>query len=56
MENAGNKTSQLLHFPGMEVQDIVEDIADPDPSADQDPYVLCIMTIDHHFAEENVPF
>ena len=57
LENTRKKTSQLLHFAGMEVQDIFEDIADPNPGADQDPYAVCIRKLDHHFrAEENVPF
>lgn len=57
LENTRKKTSQLLHFAGMEVQDIFEDIADPNPAADQDPYAVCIRKLDHHFrAEENVPF
>ena len=39
----------------MEVQDIFEDIAHPDPANDnQDPYAVCIRKLDHHFrAEEN---
>ena len=42
----------------MEVQDIFEDIANPDPANDnQDPYAVCIRKLDHHFrAEENIPF
>ena len=31
IENARKKTSQLLHFAGMEVQDIFEDLQDPGP-------------------------
>ena len=51
------KTSQLLHFAGMEVQDIFEDIADPNPEGNQHPYAVCIRKLDHHFrAEENIPF
>ena len=42
----------------MEVQDIFEDIANPDPANDnQDPCAVCIRKLDHHFrAEENTPF
>lgn len=36
--NTRKKTSQLLRYAGREVQDIFEDIADPDPANDdQDP-------------------
>ena len=31
LDNTRKKTLQLLHNAGMEVQDIFEDIADPDP-------------------------
>ena len=42
----------------MEVQDIFEDIANPDPANDnQHPYAVCIRKLDHHFrAEENISF
>ena len=42
----------------MEVQDIFEDIEDPDPANDnQDPYAVCIRKLDHHFrAKEIIPF
>ena len=57
LENTRKKTSQLLHYAGMEVQDIFEDIVDPDPEGDQDPYAVCIRKLDHHFrCEDNVPF
>ena len=57
LENTRKKTSQLLHFAGIEVQDIFEDIVDPDPAADQDPYAVCIRKLDNHFrVEENIPF
>lgn len=43
---------------GMEVQDIFEDIANPHTAKDnQDPYVVCIRKLNHHFrAEENILF
>ena len=57
LENTRKKTSQLLHYAGMEVQDIFEDIVDPDPEGDRDPYAVCIRKLDHHFrCEDNVPF
>ena len=31
IDNVRKKTSQLLHFAGMEVQDIFEDLQDPGP-------------------------
>ena len=42
----------------MEVQDVFEAIANPDPAKDnQDPYAVCIRKLNHHFrAEENILF
>ena len=57
LENTRKKTSKLLHFAGMEVQDIFEDLVDPDPSGDEDLHAICIRKQDNHFrTEENVPF
>ena len=57
LDNARKKTSQLLHYAGMEVQDIFEDLVDPDPASNQDPYAVCIRKLDHHFrSDENIPF
>ena len=57
LDNTRKKTSQPLHYAGMEVQDIFEDLVDPDPAADQDPYAVCIRKLDHHFrSDENIPF
>ena len=42
LDNTRKKTSQLLHYAGMEVQDIFEDLVDPDPAGDADPYAVCI--------------
>ena len=58
LDNTRKKTLQLLHYVGMEVQDIFQDITDPDPVNDnQDPYAVCIRKLDHQFrAEENIPF
>ena len=56
--NAGQKTSQLLHLAGMEVQDIYEDFQDPGPVAEMDDeYKVCLRKLDGHFqAEDNVPY
>ena len=58
LDNTRKKTLQILHYMGMEVQDIFQDITDPDPVNDyQDPYAVYIRKLDHHFrAEENIPF
>ena len=41
----------------MEVQDIFEDLVDPDTLGNQDPYAVCIRKLDHHFrSDENIPF
>ena len=42
LDNTWKKTSQLLHYAGMEVQDIFEDLVDPDPAGDADRYAVCI--------------
>ena len=56
-DNTRKKTSQLLHYAGMEVQDIFVDLDDPDPAGDEDPYAVCIRKLDHHFrSDENIPF
>ena len=57
LDNTRKKTSQLLHYAGMEVQDIFEDLADPDPVGGEDPYAVCIRKLDHHFrSDKNIPF
>ena len=57
LDNTRKKTSQLLHYTGMEVKGIFEDLVDPDPAGDQDPYAVCIRKLDHHFrSDENIPF
>ena len=57
LDNTRKKTSQLLHYAGMEVQDIFVDLEDPDPAGDEDPYAVCIRKLDHHFrSDENIPF
>ena len=41
----------------MEVQDICEDLVDPNQADDEDPYAVCIRKLDHHFrSDENIPF
>ena len=43
LDNTRKKTLQILHYMGMEVQDIFQDITDPDPVNDnQDPYAVYI--------------
>ena len=40
----------------MEVQDIFEDLVNPDPAGDADRYAVCIRKLDHHFrSDENIP-
>jgi len=57
LDNTRKKTSQLLHYAGMEVQDIFEDLVNPDPVGNQDLYAVCIRKLDHHFRpNENIPF
>ena len=57
LDNTRKKTSQLLHYAGMEVQDIFKHLVDPDPAGDQGPYAVCIRKLDHHFhSDENIPF
>ena len=53
------KTSQLLHFAGMEVQDIFEDLQHPGPipEAGDNAYKVAIRKLDSYFrAEENIPY
>ena len=52
LENTRKKTLQLLQFAGMKVQDIFEDLVDPDPTANEDPYAVCIRKLDNHFRTE----
>ena len=41
----------------MEVQDTFEDLVDPNPAGDDDPYAVCNRKLDHHFrSDENIPF
>ena len=57
--NAARKKAQLLHLPGMEVQDIFEDIPDPGPvnAEEDDLFKVCVRKLDTHFrAEDNVPY
>ena len=41
LEITRKKTSQVLHFTEMEVQDIFEDLVQPDPMGNEDPYAVC---------------
>ena len=59
IDNARKKTSQLLHFAGMEVQDIFEDLQDPGPIPDtgDGAYKIAIRKLDYCFrVEENIPY
>lgn len=48
MDNARKKTSQLLHFAGMDVQDIFEDLQDPGPipAEGDNAYKVAIRKLD----------
>ena len=59
IDNVRKKTSQLLHFAGMEVQDIFEDLQDPGPipEAGDNAYKVAIRKLDSYFrVEENIPY
>ena len=59
IDNARKKTSQLLHFSGMEVQDIFEDLQDPGPIPEtgDNAFKIEIRKLDSHFrVEENIPY
>lgn len=59
MDNARKKTSQLLHFAGMEVQDIFEDFQHPGPiqAEGDNAYKVAIRKLDFYFrVEKNIPY
>ena len=59
IDNARKKTSQLLHFAGMEVQDIFEDLQDPGPIPEtgDNAFKIAIRKLDSYFhVEENIPY
>ena len=59
IDNTRKKTSQLLHFSGMEVQDIFEDLQDPGPIPEtgDNAFKIEIRKLDSHFrGEENIPY
>ena len=59
IDNVRKKTSQLLHFAGMEVQDIFEDLQDPGPvpAEGDNAYKVAIRKLDFYFrVEENIPY
>ena len=59
IDNIRKKTSSLLHFAGMDVQDIVEDLQDrgPIPSTGDNAYKVAIRKLDFYFrVEENIPY
>ena len=56
IDNARKKTSQLLHFAGMEVQDIFEDLQDPGPipESGDSAFKIAIRKLDSYLrVEEN---
>ena len=52
IDNARKKTSQLLHFAGMEVQDIFEDLQDPGPIPEtgDNAFKIAIRKLDSPFS------
>ena len=59
IDNVRKKTSQLLHFAGMEMQDIFEDLQDPGPvpAEGDNAYKVAIRKLDFYFrVEENIPY
>ena len=59
IDNVRKKTSQLLHFAGMEVQDIFEDLQDPGPvpAESDNAYKVAICKLKYFFrVEENIPY
>ena len=56
--DAKKKTAQLLHYAGMELQDLFEDLPDPGPAPeDDDEYKKAIRKLDNRFkTEENFPY
>ena len=55
LSKASKKTAQMLHFAGMELQDLFEDLQDPSPVPEEDDeYKKTIRKLDSHFKmEEN---
>ena len=59
IDNVRKKTSQLLHFAGMEVQDILEDLQDsgPIPELGDNAYKVAVRKLDSYFrVDENIPY
>ena len=59
IDNVRKKTSLLLHFAGMDVQDIFEDLQDPGPipESGDNVYKITIRKLDSYFrVEENIPY
>ena len=59
IDSAYKKTSQLLHFVRMEVQDIFEDLQDPGPilESGDNAFKITIRKLDSYFrTEENIPY
>jgi len=48
------KTAQLLHFTGMDLQDLFEDLVDPGPAPERDDvYQKAIRKLDNRFKPED---
>ena len=59
IDNAHKRTSELLHFAAMEVQDILEDLQDPGPIPEKgdNAFKIPIHTVDSYFCvKENIPY
>ncbi|KAL9967411.1 hypothetical protein ACROYT_G025630 [Oculina patagonica] len=58
IENVRKKTSQLLHFAEMEVQDIFEDLQDPGPVPEEgdNAYKIAIRKLDSYFRVRHCNF
>ena len=58
LTEARKNTAQLLHFAGMELQDLFEDLQDPGPIPEEDnEYKKTIRKLESHFkTKENFPY
>ena len=57
IDNVRKKTSLLLHFAGMDVQDIFEDLQDPGPIPESggNVYKIAIRKLDSYFRATWIP-
>lgn len=58
LTDAKKKTAQLLHFAGMDLQDLFEDLPDPGPVPEEDDeYKKAMRKLDNRFkTEDNFPY